>query len=420
MMFIYDYFMQDNRFMGIFGIVAVIAVAFLFSNNKCKVNYRLVLTALTMQFALAFFILKTSVGKLIFTKIAAGVEQLYKFAEAGAAFVCGSLADSSGPWGMIFAVKVIPIIVFFGALMSLLYHLRVVQVVVGLVTRVMRPVLGTSGAETVCAAANSMLGQTEAPLLIKHYLPSMTRSEVLVVMVSGMATISGSIMAVYGSMGVPMIHMLTASMMAVPGSILIAKILIPETEAPKTATAEGMDAQPTTSNILDAISQGTSDGLNLAVNVAAMLITFISLMAFVNFILGSASTTVAGWCGVMLDTPYTLDVIFGKAFYWVARLIGITAADSEVAGSLLGQKLVINEFVAYLSFAKAELCERSQTILTYALCGFANFSCIGIQIGGIGALAPSKRQQLTQLGMLALFGATLTNLLNAAIAGLFV
>lgn len=419
-MFPFDYLMEDSRYMGFAGIALVLAVAYLFSDRRNKINVRIVINGLIMQFALAFFILKTSVGQMIFTSISGGIERLYRFADAGAQFVCGSLANTDGPWGMIFAVKVIPIIIFFGALMSLLYHLGVVQIVIAVMSRGVRPLLGTSGAETLCAAANSMLGQTEAPLLIKHYLPKMTRSEVLTVMVSGFATISGSIMAVYGAMGVPMLHMLTASVIAIPGSLLISKMLIPETDTPETAHADSMNMKPTTTNILDAISQGTTDGLNLAVNVAAMLIAFISLMAMVNFVLKTASVNIADLFGMTLETPYTLDVIFGKLFYWVARCLGIAAADSEVAGTLLGQKLVINEFVAYLNFVKTEMSARSSTILTYALCGFANFSCIGIQIGGIGSLAPSKRELLTQLGMRALLGGTLTNFLGAAIAGLFI
>ncbi len=358
-----------------------------------------------MQFVLAFFIIKTSAGHITFKYIGSGFTKLYGFASAGTEFVFGSLSDVSMPWGAIFAIKVVPIIVFFGALMAVLYHFGIIQFFVRGVSLIMRPLLGTSGAETLCAAANSMLGQTEAPLLIKHYLNKMTRSEVLVVMVSGMATLNGALLAVYGSIGVSMIHLLSASVMAVPGSILISKILIPETELPETIGGKHVDMGKESNNVLDAISQGTGDGMKLAVNVVAMLITFISLIALVNYLLS-------------ISGGYTLNDIFAKIFAPVAYLLGVAKVDIFKAGSLLGEKLVINEFVAYSSFVKTELLPRSKIVLTYALCGFSNFSCIGIQIGGIGALCPEKRQLLTKLGMTALLGGTLTNFLNAAIAAL--
>jgi CNT family concentrative nucleoside transporter len=393
--------------LNLVGIASIIATALLFSSNRKAIKPRLIITAMGLQFLIGFLILKTELGNTIFNNIAAGVTKLYQFAHEGASFVFGSLADGSGPWGVVFAIKVIPIIIFFGALMALLFHLGIIQRVVVGIAFLMRPLLGTSGAETLCAAANSMFGQTESPLLIKHYLPRMTESEILVVMVSGMATLSGSIMAVYGSLGVSMMHMLCASMMAVPGSILISKILIPETGKPETSGKQQLEMPKTTSSILDAISTGTSDGMMLAANVAAMLITFISLIALINFSIKST-------LGI------SLDECFGMMFRWVAYIIGINKEECDIAGTLLGQKLVINEFVAYANMMKESLSERSSIILTYALCGFANFSCIGIQIGGIGALAPSQRHTLIKLGMLALFGATLTNFLNAAIVGLLI
>lgn len=407
MNFLFDYLLQHDRYMSIFGILAIFAVAILCSEKRSKINFKLVGAALLMQFSLAVFILKTSIGSVVFRGIAHGVEQLYQFAQAGSGFVFGSLANAGGPWGVVFVIKVAPIIIFFGAFMALLYHLGIIQFLVKGITLALCPLLGTSGAETLCAAANSMFGQTEAPLLIKNYLPNMTRSEVLVVMVSGMATLSGSLLAVYGALGVPMLHLLSSSFMAIPGSILISKMLIPETEKPETLKASDLVCKKTTTNILDAISTGTSDGLGLAVNVMAMLIAFISLIAMLNAIL-------------LGTTGLTLDFVFGKMFANVARLLSISSTDSTAAGTLLGQKLAINEFVAYANFATSGLTERAQVILTYALCGFANFSSIGIQIGGIGALVPSKRELLTKLGMIALLGGTLTNLLNAAIASLLI
>lgn len=401
-----------GRWVGVAGIAAILGFAVLMSTDRRRIQPFMVAKAFGLQLLLAYAILCTQIGKNIFSSLASGFERLYEFADQGSSFVFGSLSNPAGTWGFIFGVKVVSIIIFFGALMSVLFHLRIVQKVVNLIAYVVQPLLGTSGAETLCAAANSMLGQTEAPLLIKNYLKVMTESEMLVVMVSGMATLSGGILAVYGGMGVPMQHLLAGSVMAIPGSILIAKILLPETEKSKTDDVSA-NMEPETSNLLDAISVGTTDGMSLAVNVAAMLISFISLIALLNFLLG----TVSGW---LVGTPITLGTIFGKLFAVVAYLIGIGGYEVEAAGALLGTKLVINEFVAYADMLKAGLTERSQAILTYALCGFSNFSCIGIQIGGIGALVPAKRAQLTRLGMRALLGGTLANLLNAAIAGLFI
>lgn len=389
------------------GIVVILGVAFLFSEHKSKVRFRLIFSALAMQFLLAFFILKTGAGKALFLTISEGFKSLYAFADEGARFVFGNLAEPTGAWGYVFAIKVIPTIIFFGALMAFLFHIGIVSIVVKGLAMMVRPILGTSGAETLSVAANSMLGQTEAPLLIKQYLPNMTRSEMLVVMVGGMSHLSGSLLAVYGGMGVPVNHLLSSTIIAIPGAILIAKLLIPETKVPETMSGKQINIKSETKNVLDAISTGTGDGLRLAVNVAAMLIAFISLMELVNY--------------VMVSTVHiSLDQLFSKMFYGVAYLLGIAAEDRGIAASLLGKKLVINEFVAYSDFIKSSLSDRSKEILTYALAGFSNFSCIGIQIGGIGAICASKRTMLTELGLKALLGGTLTNLLNAAIASLFV
>lgn len=407
MLSIYQWLITDNHYMSIVGILCILATAFLCSTQRKAIKLRLVLTGLALQGLLATFILKTSVGQSMFSKIAAGVESVYKFADQGCSFVFGNLANPSGPWGFVFAIKVLPIIIFFGALMALLFHLGIVQILVKCIAYLIRPLLGTSGAETLSVAANSVLGQTEAPLLIKNYLPRMTESEIMTVMVSGMAHLSGAILAVYGLMGVPIMHLLSASIMAIPGAILISKMLTPETETPETMGGQAMEIPRETKNVLDAISSGTSDGLSLAVNVGAMLIAFISLMALFNAIL-------------MGITGFTLNEVFAKAFYGVAFLIGIPASDCQAAGTLLGQKLVINEFVAYGNMVTQTLSPRTVAIMTYALAGFSNFSCIGIQIGGIGAICPTKRHMLTKLGMRALLGGTLTNLLNAAIASLFI
>lgn len=407
-----EYFIEHSRYLGFLGIIVVLAIAFAFSSHKRKISVRLVFSALALQFLFAFFILKTSIGLLVFGQLAAAFKALYQFADSGSTFVFGSLAKVDSPWGFVFAIKALPVIIFFGALMALLFHLGIVQIIVKGFAWAIRPILGTSGAETLSVAANSMLGQTEAPLLIKKYIVRMTDSETLTMMVSGMAHLSGGLLAAYGLMGVPVLHMLSASFMAIPGSILISKILIPETGTPETMGGQTVAIPRETKNVLDAVSTGTSDGLRLAVNVAAMLIAFISLVALVDTVLMWAT-------GYFMATPLTLNVLFGKVFYWIAYLLGIPGNECETAGALLGQKLAINEFFAYTNFIKANLCSRSTAILTYALAGFANFSSIGIQIGGIGAICPEKRQLLTRLGLRALLGGTLANLLNAAIASLF-
>ena len=410
---IIEYLLEYNRYMSLVGITAVISIAFLFSNNRKKINLRLIGIALLMQCSLALFILHSVPGQCMFGSLACGFQALYSFAESGAQFVFGNLTQASGPWGFIFALKVVPIIIFFGALLSLLYHCGVVQLFVRFLAFVIRPLLGTSGAETLSVTANSVLGQTEAPLLIKNYLPGMTSSELFVVMVSGMAHLSGAILAVYGSMGIPIVHLLSSSVMAIPGSFLIAKMLVPETDIPETMSGSLNVGTRETTNILDAIFRGTVDGMKLAVNILAMLIAFISLIALADYIL--AATT-----GLFLPQGLTLNIILGKLFYGVAWLIGIPLQDCSVAGSLLGQKFVINEFVAYTGLAQAHVLDRTHVLMTYALAGFANFSSIGIQIGGIGAICPSKQQSLTKLGMRALLGGTLANLLNAALVGLFI
>ena len=283
---IIDYLLEHNRYMNVLGIGVILGIAFFFSKKRSAINYRLVGTGLLLQMLIGFFALQTTVGRIVIAHIAYFVGKLYEFADQGSGFVFGALASNSGSLGTIFAVKVLPVIIFFGALMSLLFYLGVIQRIVWAMSIVIRPLLGTSGSETLCAVANSFLGQTEAPLLVRHYLKDMTKSEMMLVMISGMATISGSILVVFGKMGVPVEHLLASSVMAIPASILIAKILYPETEKSKTAVGADVSCQSDASNVFDAISAGTIDGLHLAVNVAAMLIAFLSLLALVDFILG--------------------------------------------------------------------------------------------------------------------------------------
>lgn len=415
------YLLEYNRYCNLIGIAAILGIAFLFSKNRKAISGRLIIHALLLQSVLGFLLLKTRGGQLFVSYIAAGIEKLYQYADQGSAFLFGSLVDASQHWGFVFAFKVLPIIVFFGALMSLLFYTGIVQRIVAVISYGVRPLLGTSGAETLCAIANSFLGQTEAPLLVRHYLGTMTKSELLVVMVSGMGTISGAILAVFAAMGVPAVHLLTASVMAIPGTILIAKMLLPETEKPVTASGAQAIVESPSQNVLDAISSGTSDGLQLALNVGAMLIAFISLMALIDGVLSGVSSLfnqyVLSYCNISCQ-PLSLTFIFSKLFAPFGYLLGLTGQEAEAAGSLLGVKVSINELIAYGKMISMNLSDRAVALLTYALCGFSNFSCIGIQIGGIGALIPEKRKWLSELGLYAVLGGALSNLLSAMIVGL--
>ncbi len=400
------YLLEYNRYCNILGIFTILSIAWLFSRKKSAINYRLVFNALIMQFVIAFFVLRTSVGQFVVGKIADLVNIMYECADSGSVFLFGNLADPSKPWGFVFAIKVLPIIIFFGALMSLLFHWGVVQRLVYVISLMVRPILGTSGSETLCAISNSFLGQTEAPLLVKNYLKGMTRSEMLVVMISGMGTISGAILAVFAAMGVPVAHLLSASMMAIPGTILISKILYPQLEKSQTAAGVPFNEECETKNVFDAISTGTTDGLQLALNVGAMLIAFLSLLALINSGLA------------YLYTGLSLATIFSYVFAPFGYLLGFTGQEALKAGELLGTKVTINELIAYSQMMQMQLSDRAVSILTYALCGFSNFSCIGIQIGGIGSLVPEKRQWLCEFGLLTVLGGSLSNLLSAMVAGL--
>lgn len=421
---ILGYFIEHNRYMNLVGVVAILFIAILFSQKRSRINVKLIFAALGMHFLFALFMLRTNIGRALMERVAGVVKNLYMVADEGIAFLFGGLINPAGPWGFVFAIKVLPVIVFFGALMSLLFYWGIVQKVVRAAARLMQPLLGTSGAETLCAVANSVLGQTEAPLLIRHYIKNMTRSEVLLVMVSGMGTISGAILAVYSSMGVPAQHLLSASFMAIPATILIAKILLPETENSETSgvAIENSTNVVQSRNMLDAISSGTIDGLQLALNVGAMLLSFIALIGLANSVLGFACAELNVFF-VYVGLPYCVPVlslqnIFALVFAPFGWFLGLSGSDLWVAGELIGIKVTINEMVAYTAMLKTQLSERAMVLLTYALCGFSNFSCIGIQIGGIGALAPEKRQLLSELGLYAVLGGTLANLLSACVAGL--
>lgn len=413
-----SYFIEHSRYLNVIGIGVVLGIAWLFSAHKKNIKYGLVVKALLIQAGIALCALKTSFGSSLIAKMSTGVSYLYTYASQGNQFIFGKLGVCAEPWGSIFALQILPLIIFFGAFMSLLFYLGVVQKIVGAVSSFMRPLLGTTGAETVCAIANSFLGQTEAPLLIRHYLKHMTKSEIMLVMISGMGTISGSILVVFSSMGVPVQHLLASSVMAIPATVLVAKILMPETEKYQ-QVATKVEYDQTASNVFDALSAGTSDGLQLALNVGAMLLSFIALMCMINGLLAGMTGYVNGWFNLELP-PLSLDYIFSKLFYPFAYLMGCTGETATQVAELLGTKVAINEFLAYLKMQSMDLPERIKALTTYALCGFSNFSCIGIQVGGIGALVPEKRQWLTELGLRAVLGGALANLLTAFMAGLFI
>lgn len=399
------YLLEHNRYCNLAGIAVILFVAWLFSKRRSHIDFKLVTYGLCMQFLIGFTVLRTNLGQYCVDSIASGVTKLYGFADEGASFVFGNLVDPAGPWAFVFAIKVLPVIIFFGAFMAMLFYFGIVQKIVLAVNYLLQPLLGTSGPETLCAISNSFLGQTEAPLLIKNYLKKMTKSEIFVVMVSGMGSISGAILVVFAAMGIPAPHLLTASMMAIPSTLIVAKMLLPETEKSETKDTQSITMQSESGNLFDAVSQGTSDGLFLALNVGAMLISFLALLALINSVLAAT----IGW---------KLTEIFGKLFFPIGLMFGFEYETARKIGELMGIKVTVNEVVAYGKLLTMNLPERAVNIVTYALCGFSNFSCIGIQIGGIGALAPEKRKYLTELGLYAVLGGTLANLLSALVAGL--
>ncbi len=410
------------RFTGILGILSMLSLAFLFSTNRRAIRVRTVLWGLGLQFAFAVFVLKAEVGRLLFQKAGEAVNRLLSYAFAGSSFVFGDLGKQGSHLGFYFAFQVLPTVIFIAAFFAVLYHYGVMQFVVRLAARVMTRFMGASGAESLNVAASIFMGQTEAPLTIRPFLPDMTRSELMTVMTSGMAHVSGGIMAAYIAFGIEPKHLLSAVIMTAPGTILIAKILVPETEQPRTAGRVVMSEEETEAehqeNLLGAIARGTTDGLYLALNIAAMLISFLALIALTNGILGGVHSLLAriGFSAF----PASLERIFGTLFAPVAWVIGIPWRDCPAIGNLLGTRLALNELVAFsmLGPQRASLDPRSFTIATFALCGFANLSSIGIQIGGIGALAPNKRGELAHLGFRAMFAGTMANLISASIAGM--
>lgn len=405
-----------EKLMSLIGVVILIGIAFLLSENKKKINWILVAKALTIQVVFALVVLKWPLGRQIFDVISRGVTRLLSFTTNGTSFLFGDLVNSN-KFGVIFALQILPTIIFFSALMSILYYLGVMQAVVSFLAKIMLKLLGTSGAESLSNTANIFLGQTEAPLLIKPYVNDMTKSELLTIMVGGMATVAGGVMAGYIAMGMDAGHLISASLMAAPASLMISKVMLPETEEPKTKGEVAMTFEKMDANVIDAAARGASEGLHLSLNVGAMLIAFIALVALLNYLIAKVGLLI----GV---NNLSLEWILGRLFAPLTFIIGVPFKDIIQAGSLLGQKIVINEFFAFANLAElvktGALDKRTVTLLTYALCGFANISSIAIQIGGIGGLAPKRRTDIAKLGVKALIGGTLVGLLNAAIAGLII
>lgn len=425
---------------GLLGIAAIIAIAFTFSSFKKSISWKIVISGIVIQVIFAIGVLKVPFIKSFFNSVSGVFVRILDFTKAGSAFLFGDLINRTDSFGYIFAFQVLPTIIFFSALTSVLYYLNILQKIVFVFAWVVSKFMRLSGAESLAAAGNIFLGQTEAPLLVKPYIEKMTRSEMLCLMVGGMANIAGGVLAAYvGFLGgnspesqqAFATHLLCASIMSAPAAILISKILLPETEPEKINTKLNISEEKIGTNVLESISIGTGDGLRLAINVGAMLLVFTALMAMLNYIFLNG---IGSWTGLneMISANsggkyqgLTLQYILGWVFSPVAWLIGIDTQNVFLVGQLLGEKTILNEFFAYTTLGQLKTSgiladERSIIIATYALCGFANFASIGIQIGGIGALAPNQRQTLSELGLKALLGGTLSSLMTGAIVGMIV
>ena len=406
-----------GRFTGILGLLTMLGLAYAFSSNRRAIRVKTVAWGLGLQFAFAVLVLRVDAGRQAFQKAGDAVSRLLSYSYVGSQFVFGDLGKQGSHLGFYFAFQVLPTIIFICAFFAVLYHFGVMQFVIKIAAWVMTKVMGASGAESLNIAASIFMGQTEAPVTIRPFLPDLTRSELMTVMTSGMAHVSGGIMAAYIAFGIEPKHLLSAVIMTAPGTLLMAKMLVPETEQPRTAGQVVMPEQEEQTekeeNLLGAVARGTTDGLHMALNIAAMLVAFLALIALADGILGGIHHWVA-W------VPESLEKIFGAIFAPVAWVIGVPWRDCGVIGTLLGTRMVLNELVAFsmLGPMKGALDPRSFTIATFALCGFANLSSIGIQIGGIGALAPNKRGELARLGVRAMLAGTMANLMSASIAGM--
>ncbi len=402
-----------QRLVGFLGIAAFLGIAVGLSHNRRAISPRVLLWGLGLQALLAILVLRVPAGREIFAKLGAAITALLGYSYAGTSLVFGELGKQNSSLGMVFAFQVLPAIIFVSALFAILYYAGVMQLVVGLFARVMHRTMGASGAESMNVAASIFMGQTEAPLTIRPFLSKMTQSELMTIMTAGMAHVSGSIMAAYIAFGVEARHLLTAVIMTAPGTILMAKLLEPETGQPETLGKVSTDIPRIDANVVSAAARGTSEGLQLMLNVIAMLISFVALVALVNGILGWGHSHVA-------FIPANVQTILGFLFRPIAWLMGVPWVDSGTIGGLLGTRMVLNEFIAFAELGplRASLHPASFTIATFALCGFANISSVGIQIGGIGALAPERRQDLARLGFRAMIAGTLANFVSACMAGI--
>jgi CNT family concentrative nucleoside transporter len=409
------------RWMGLVGVIVILAVALLFSRNRRAIRWRTVAWAFALQLAFAFVVLYWEQGKNALERFSNGVSRAIGYADQGSAFLFGWLAgpqDALGQklgvpiGGFIFAFKVLPLIIFICAFFSILYHFGIIQRIVQAMAWVMQRTMKVSGAEALCVAANVFIGQTEAPVMIAPYIPRMTTSELLTMMTGGMAHVSGAVMLAYVTMGAPLNYLITASVMAAPGTFLIAKILWPETEEPVTMGEVRMKVEKTSANFIDAAAAGASQGMTLVLNISAMLIAFVALVAMANGFLG--------WAGGLFGaTGFSLQTIFGWVLAPVAFVMGTPKADIPIVANLIANKTVINEFFAFsmMKDVVGQLSDKGRLVATFALCGFANFSSIGIQIGGIGGLAPTRKSDLARLGMRALLAGSLVSFMTASIAG---
>jgi len=418
-----------ERFISLFGLFIMVGLAWLMSSNKKLINWRIIVGGLLLQIFLGVFVLWTPPGKWLFDGIGGAFDQLQNAVDQGAGFVFGDsvaktkIAEGKDvPLGSpfnTFAFRVLPTIVVFGAIMSVLYYIGLMQMIVNGMARAMQWTLGTSGAESLSAAANVFVGHTEAPLVIRPYLNGMTLSELNAVMVGGFATISGGLLAAYSGMGIHPGHLVTASVISAPAALLIAKVMQPETDVSQTYGDVTAKIPRRGANLIEAVVIGTTDGMKLAVNVGAMLIAFLALIALAN--------AIVGWIGTWFGMTWSLEGGLGYLFSPLAWLMGIESGDCREAGQLLGLKMVANEFIAYQRLgewidkdSKVQISERTQHILTYALSGFSNFGAVGIQIGGIGGLAPDRRPDLAKLGIRAMLGGALACCMTACIAGILI
>lgn len=398
---------------GIIGILVIIGIAIALSSNRKAIKWRIILSGLAVQLLFAFIVLKWEAGREALLWLSEGVQKLVSFANEGVIFVFGGLADANNV-GFVFAISVLTIIIFFSSLISVLYYLGIMQFIIKVIGGFLSKVLGTTKAESVNAAANIFVGQTEAPLVIRPFLKKMTKSQMFAVMTGGLASVSGSILIGYSLLGVPLEYLLAASFMAAPAGLVLAKLMVPETEEVDEADFK-LERNSEATNVIDAAAGGASDGMKLAVNVGAMLLSFIALIALLNGILGG----ITGWMGF---ENVTLEGILGYIFAPLAFAIGVPWDEAVRAGSFIGQKLILNEFVAYSNFGPmiGEFTDKTAIIISFALCGFANLSSMGILIGGLGGMAPNKRSMIASLAVKAVIAGTLASLLSAAIAGMFI